>query len=129
VTHVSDHPLYTRLNARPSVGCGEFHRLSEEDTELVIDVTELIWEPIEAWNARLRCPEGAWHLIFCRSDLCAVHARRLCQAAADASHVEHERELDTFPNLVGGEPSCRRSTVRSAVREVCVRSVEFESSV
>ena len=48
VTHVSDHPNYTRLNDSLSVGCGEVRRLSDDETELVIDVSELIWEPIEA---------------------------------------------------------------------------------
>jgi hypothetical protein len=48
VTHVSDDPRYTRLNDRLSVGCGEVRRLSDDDTELVIDVSELIWEPVEA---------------------------------------------------------------------------------
>ena len=48
LTHVSDHPGYTRLNDSLSVGCGEVRRLSDEETELVIDVRELIWEPIEA---------------------------------------------------------------------------------
>ena len=48
VTHVSDNPLYTRLNDSLSVGCGEVRRLSDEETELVIDVGELIWEPIDA---------------------------------------------------------------------------------
>jgi hypothetical protein len=47
VTHVSDHPQYTRLNDSMSVGCGEVRRLSDDETELVIDVEELIWEPIE----------------------------------------------------------------------------------
>ena len=48
VTHVSDDPRYTRLNDSLSVGCGEVRRLSDDDTELVIDVRELVWEPIEA---------------------------------------------------------------------------------
>jgi hypothetical protein len=48
VTHVSDHPRYTRLNDGLSVGCGEVRRLTEDETEIVIDVRELIWEPIEA---------------------------------------------------------------------------------
>lgn len=47
VTHVADHPRYTRLNDSLSVGCGEGRRLSDNETELVIDVRELIWEPIE----------------------------------------------------------------------------------
>lgn len=48
VTHVSDHPRYARMNDCLSVGCGEVRRLSEAETELVIDVSELIWEPMEA---------------------------------------------------------------------------------
>lgn len=48
LTHVSDHPHYRHLNDSMSVGCGEVRRLSDDDTELVIDVRELIWEPIEA---------------------------------------------------------------------------------
>ena len=28
--------------------CGEVRRLSDDETELVIDVSELTWEPIEA---------------------------------------------------------------------------------
>ena len=47
VTHVSDHPRYTRLNDSCRWG-GEVRRLSDDETELVIDVGELIWEPIEA---------------------------------------------------------------------------------
>ncbi len=48
MTHLSDHPRYARLNDSLSVGCGEVRRLSDEETELVIDVGELIWEPMEA---------------------------------------------------------------------------------
>jgi len=48
VTHVSDDPRYTRLNDSLSVGCGEVRRLSDDDTELVIDISELIWESIDA---------------------------------------------------------------------------------
>lgn len=48
VTHVSDDPRYARLNDGLAVGCGEVRRLSDDETELVIDVSELIWEPIEA---------------------------------------------------------------------------------
>jgi hypothetical protein len=47
VTHVSDDPRYTWLNDTLAVGCGEVRRLSDEETELVIDVSELIWEPLE----------------------------------------------------------------------------------
>ena len=47
MTHVSDDPRYTWLNDTLAVGCGEVRRLSDEETELVIDVSELIWEPLE----------------------------------------------------------------------------------
>ena len=47
VTHVSEDPRYTHLNDSLSVGCGEVRRLSDDETELVVDVSELIWEPIE----------------------------------------------------------------------------------
>ena len=47
VTHTSDDPRYTDLNDSLSVGCGEVRRLSAAITELVIDVSELIWEPID----------------------------------------------------------------------------------
>jgi len=47
LTHVSDDPRYTRLNDSLAVGCGEVRWLSDEETELVIDVRELIWEPID----------------------------------------------------------------------------------
>ena len=46
MTHLSDHPGYTRLNDTISVGCGEVRRLSDDDTELAIDVSEPVWEPI-----------------------------------------------------------------------------------
>jgi hypothetical protein len=46
MTHVSDDPRYVHLNDRLAVGCGEVRRLSDDDTELVIEVQELIWEPI-----------------------------------------------------------------------------------
>lgn len=48
VTHLSDDPGYARMNDCLSVGCGEVRRLSEDETELVIDVSELIWEALEA---------------------------------------------------------------------------------
>ena len=48
LTHVSDHPRYTRLDDSLSVGCGEVRWLSDDETELAIDVREPIWEPIEA---------------------------------------------------------------------------------
>jgi hypothetical protein len=46
VTHLSDDARYARMNDSLSVGCGEVRRLSEDETELVIDVNELIWEPM-----------------------------------------------------------------------------------
>jgi hypothetical protein len=48
VTHVSDDPRYTHLNDSLSVGCGEVRLLPDDETELVVDVRELIWEPIDA---------------------------------------------------------------------------------
>jgi hypothetical protein len=45
--HVSDDPRYSRLNDTVSVGCGEVRRLADDNTELVVDVQELIWEPID----------------------------------------------------------------------------------
>lgn len=47
ITQVSDDPRYARLNDSLAVGCGEVRRLSDDETELVIDVQELIWEPID----------------------------------------------------------------------------------
>lgn len=44
-THVSDDERYRWLNDVLCVGVGEV-RSGEDDTELVIDVSELIWEPI-----------------------------------------------------------------------------------
>jgi hypothetical protein len=46
VTHVSDDPRYSRLNDSLAVGCGEVRRLPDDDAELVIDVSELVWEPM-----------------------------------------------------------------------------------
>jgi hypothetical protein len=46
LTHVSDDPRYRHLNDTLSVGCGEVRRLSDEETELVVDVRELVWEPL-----------------------------------------------------------------------------------
>lgn len=48
VTHLSDDPRYVHLNDALAVGCGEVRRLSDEETELVIDVRELVWEPLDA---------------------------------------------------------------------------------
>jgi hypothetical protein len=47
-THVSDDPRYTRLNDALAVGCGEVRRRADDSAELVIEVQELIWEPIES---------------------------------------------------------------------------------
>jgi hypothetical protein len=46
VTHLSDDSRYSHLNDSLSVGCGEVRRLSDDDTELVIEVSELVWEPL-----------------------------------------------------------------------------------
>jgi hypothetical protein len=48
LTHVSDDLRYSHLNDRLSVGCGEVRRLDDGSTELVIDVQELVWEPLDA---------------------------------------------------------------------------------
>ena len=49
-THISDDPRYTWLNDVVCVGVGEVRAPSPQtgqpDTELVIDVAELVWEPI-----------------------------------------------------------------------------------
>jgi len=44
-THLSEHDSYRWLNDVICVGTGEV-RSGEQDVELVIDVAELIWEPI-----------------------------------------------------------------------------------
>ncbi len=46
LTHVSDDPRYSDLNDALSVGCGEVRRLADDETELVIDVHEVVWEPL-----------------------------------------------------------------------------------
>ena len=48
LTHVSDDPRYSHLNDRLAVGCGEVRTLSDAETELVIDVQELVWEDLDA---------------------------------------------------------------------------------
>ena len=48
VTHVSDHPAYVRLNDALAVGYGVVQRLTDEETELRIDVRELVWEPLDS---------------------------------------------------------------------------------
>ena len=48
MTHISDHPRYMRMNDSLSVGAGEVRRLSDDETEIVIEVSELVWEPIGA---------------------------------------------------------------------------------
>ena len=47
LTHVADDPRYRHLNDSLAVGCGEVRHLSEDQTDLVIEVQELIWEPID----------------------------------------------------------------------------------
>ena len=44
--HLSDHENYRWLNDSLAVGEGEVRTLSEDQVELVIDWSELIWEPI-----------------------------------------------------------------------------------
>ncbi len=46
ITHVSDDVRYRRLNDVLCVGVGEVRTQVGGDTELVIDVAELVWEPI-----------------------------------------------------------------------------------
>lgn len=48
LTHVSDDARYRLLNDTLAVGCGEVRRLADDETELVIDVQELVWEPMDA---------------------------------------------------------------------------------
>ena len=47
VTHLSEDDRYRWLNDTMAVSAGEV-RTTRNDTELVIDVAELIWEPLEA---------------------------------------------------------------------------------
>jgi len=44
--HLSDHPNYKWLNDTLAVGVGEVRSLAEDVVELVIDWSEIIWEPI-----------------------------------------------------------------------------------
>ncbi len=44
--HLSDHKDYQWLNDSLAVGVGEVRAIGEDDVELVIDWSELIWEPI-----------------------------------------------------------------------------------
>lgn len=49
VLHLSDHPSYRRLNDVVCVGVGEVRSITDgpdPGTHLVMDVAELIWEPI-----------------------------------------------------------------------------------
>ena len=46
ITHLSDDERYRRLNDVVCVGVGEVRSQADGDTELVIDVAELVWEPI-----------------------------------------------------------------------------------
>ena len=46
VTHLSDHEAYVRLNDVVCVAVGEVRAREEEASDLVIDVAELVWEPI-----------------------------------------------------------------------------------
>jgi hypothetical protein len=45
-SHLSDHENYRWLNDSLAVGAGEVRSISEDHVELVIDWSELIWEPI-----------------------------------------------------------------------------------
>lgn len=44
--HLSDHEKYRWLNDSMAVGVGEVRSKSEERVELVIDLSEIVWEPI-----------------------------------------------------------------------------------
>ncbi|MDW4574528.1 hypothetical protein R8Z57_17265 [Microbacterium sp. M3] len=46
VLHVSDHPSYRRLNDAVCVCVGEVRARDGDGPELVLDVAEVIWEPI-----------------------------------------------------------------------------------
>ena len=46
ITHLSDDERYRRLNDVVCVGVGEVRSQADGDTQLVIDVAELVWEPI-----------------------------------------------------------------------------------
>ena len=43
--HLCSHERYSWLNDSLCVGCGEVRRISESESELVIDFSELVWEP------------------------------------------------------------------------------------
>ena len=45
-SHLSDHEKYRWLNDGLAVGEGEVRTVSEDHVELVIDWSEVIWEPI-----------------------------------------------------------------------------------
>ena len=44
--HLSDHANYRWLNDSLAVGVGEVRTVSDEHVELVIDWSEIVWEPI-----------------------------------------------------------------------------------
>ena len=46
ITHLSEDERYRRLNDVVCVGVGEVRSRADGDTELVIDVAELVWEPV-----------------------------------------------------------------------------------
>lgn len=45
-THLSDHEEYRWLNDTVCIGIGEVRSRSGQATELVLDVAEIVWEPI-----------------------------------------------------------------------------------
>lgn len=45
--HVSDDPRYRRLNDVVCPLVGEVRAVGEDDVEIVLDVAELVWEPLE----------------------------------------------------------------------------------
>ena len=44
--HLSDHQNYRWLNDSLAVGVGEVITISEDHTELVVDFSEIVWEPL-----------------------------------------------------------------------------------
>lgn len=45
--HVSDDPRYRRLNDVVCPLVGEVRAVGEDDVEIVLDVAELVWEPLD----------------------------------------------------------------------------------
>ena len=45
-THLSDHEIYRWLNDSLAIGVGEVRTVSDDQVELIIDWSEVVWEPI-----------------------------------------------------------------------------------